>query len=225
MLPQDAQPTTEADCLARRNELDAKSESLRWIGGKTELAAEWLALGQDCRGLGFESLAEDCLRRVPELIGPKVRLWWSASLKKFALAAAAHNHLGLLCLDAGRLDEARPSFERAIAIRRKLRRRFPRDRENEVYLGGTYCNLAHAFADSDPATAAGYYKVSLDLLRHPVRTCECSYWDEVRQSWWCEQLEAMGDAIGLAWVALAPHFIDNAMRGLEQLPLPPGDAQ
>lgn len=37
---------------------------------------------------------------------------------------------------------------------------------------------------------------------------------DARQTWWCDRLEAIGQAIGLPWVALAPHFIDNATEGL-----------
>jgi hypothetical protein len=97
---------------------------------------------------------------------------------------------------------------------------FPEDRENVVYLGGALCNRGHASADSEPVLAAGFYRESLMVLRQPKNMCKCGYWDEERQSWWCEQLEAVGN-LGIPWVELAPRFIDNAMRGLASLP--PGE--
>ena len=50
-------------------------------------------------------------------------------------------------------------------------------------------------------------------------------WDEARQSWWCEQLESLGDAMGLQWVALAPAFVDNAMQGLASVTKAPTNQQ
>ena len=72
------------------------------------------------------------------------------------------------------------------------------------------------------ADAATYFKQSLTELRISDKPCECSYWDEQRQSWWCEQLEALGHAAGLAWVDLGPMFIDNAESGLKEVS---GDSQ
>jgi hypothetical protein len=146
------------------------------------------------------------------------RPWRSKkSLATFSVVAACHNLLGLLYLDQQQLAEAATSFDEAISLRRELRRLFPKDRENEVYLGGALCNRGHASADMHPDAASEFYKQSLAILRHPTQTCKCSYWDEQRQSWWCEQLEALGQAAGLHWVALAPYFIDNATEGLRSL--------
>ncbi|TWT29812.1 hypothetical protein KOR42_54900 [Thalassoglobus neptunius] len=80
-------------------------------------------------------------------------------------------------------------------------------------------NLSFRIASksSSYADAAQYFKQSLTELRIPDQPCECSYWDEQRKSWWCEQLEAIGDALGLGWVFLAPVFIDNAQSALDDI--------
>jgi len=61
----------------------------------------------------------------------------------FGVIAACHNHLGLQYLDDKQFTEAAASFDSAILIRQELRRLFPKDRENEVYLGGEFCNRGH----------------------------------------------------------------------------------
>jgi hypothetical protein len=192
-----------------------------WLPGRRkQLAAESFDLGQACRHYGNTGLAETHFRRVQTLLQGKRPTRSKDSLETFALVAGAHNHLGLLCLDADRPMDACPSFDRAIEIRTELQRLFPDDRENRIYLGGALCNRAHAVADSNPPEATDYYRRSLAILRQPTRPCECSYWDEQRQSWWCEQLEAMAEALKLQWVFLAPQFIDNAMQGLRSLEPP-----
>lgn len=207
-------PANEAECQARNIELERQMRLLWWPGRRLSLATESFALGQVCRHHSCATLAAVCFRRVQTLLPLQRPIASKASLESFALLAASHNHLGLLSLDAGSPDEACPEFERAVQIRTELRSLFPKERENEVYLGGALCNLGHSVADSDTLRAAGYYEQSLSVLRHPTQSCECSYWDEPRQSWWCEQLEALGDALGLQWVGLAPAFADNAMQGL-----------
>lgn len=138
-------------------------------------------------------------------------------LRQRSLIAACHNHLGMMWLEHDSAERAATAFDHAIAHRRDLWRRFPAERENQVYLGGALCNRGHATADSDPIAAATFYHESLQMLRQPTQTCDCSYWDEERQSWWCSQLEALAQLVGLPWVELAPQFIDNAMQGLASL--------
>lgn len=207
------------------SELDAETHALGrktrflWLWGRrTQLAKEGLRLGQDCRKAGLAELAETNFQRVVMLFQGFAPInATKRTLEAFSMVAASHNHLGLLCLDANRPSEGVSSFDKAIDIRRELRRLFPQDRENEIYLGGALCNRAHAVADSDATAAAGFYQQSLAVLRQPNRTCECSYWDEQRQSWWCSQLEALGVTLQLQWVALAPQFIDNAVQGMASL--------
>lgn len=221
MPTHNSQPASEAEWQSRNTQLEQQMRLLWWPGRRLKLATESFALGQDCRHHGYTTLAAVCFRRVQTLLPLQHPNASKISLETFALLAASHNHLGLLSLDAGSPDEARPEFEIAVEIRTELRSLFPKERENEVYLGGALCNLGHSVADLDPVLAAGYYEQSLLVLRHPTQTCECSYWDEARQSWWCEQLEALGDALGLQWVALAPAFVDNAMQGLASVTMPP----
>jgi tetratricopeptide (TPR) repeat protein len=220
MPPAMSQPDSNTECEARSRRLDRQMRFL-WIAGRRKkLAAESFGLGQACRQNGNAALAETNFRRVQFLFEDKHPSKSKDSLEDFAVLAASCNHLGLLHLHAGQPEEARPSFDQAIEIRRELNRLSPDDRENQVYLGGALCNRAHSVADSDTAAAIDFYQQSLAVLRHPARTCECSYWDEQRQSWWCMQLEALGDSIGLQWVFLAPQFIDNATQGLSSLEPP-----
>jgi tetratricopeptide (TPR) repeat protein len=142
------------------------------------------------------------------------------ALRRYMLVAAAHNQQGVIELDRGHFAEASAALDQAIALRRELLRLFPEERENQVYLGGTLCNRGHACADSDPESAAGFYHESLSMLRQPMDSCECGYWDEERQSWWCSQLECLAGPLRLPWVELAPRYIDNAMAGLRSLQAP-----
>lgn len=194
--------------------LDQQMNFLRGGEQRSELARRSYDLALDCRDVGKLQLAESNLRRVLLLFQDAHPTNSKESLANFSLVAACCNHLGLLCLDSGRPDQGIPHFDRAINIRRELQRIFPEDRANQVYLGGSLCNRAHSVADTDATSAVGYYQQSLAILRQPTQPCECSYWDEQRQSWWCEQLEALGQSMSLPWVALAPRFIDNAMQGL-----------
>ena len=143
------------------------------------------------------------------------------NLRRYARVAAAHNGIGLVEFDQNHCAEAIPHFDRAIALRQDLLRLFPKDRENQIYLGGTWCNRGHALADTNPEAARLSYMQSLKELRQPDLSCECSYWDEARQTRWCSQLEALAQILGLHWVNLAPQFIDNAMSGLASLDVPP----
>ncbi|MDB6071879.1 MAG: hypothetical protein JWL81_3050 [Verrucomicrobiales bacterium] len=215
-------PVSEADCRSLNNKLGRRMRSLWWPGRRLELATESFALGQACRQVGCTGLAAECFQRVRILLPSKHPDASKTALASFALLAASHNHLGMMSLDECRPDDARPELEEAVRIRSELRDLFPEERENEVYLGGALCNLGHSLADSHPRQAAGYYEQSLAVLRHPTRGCNCSYWDEARQSWWCEQLESLGDVLGLQWVFLAPCFIDNALQGLASLTPDPG---
>lgn len=140
------------------------------------------------------------------------------SFRRHSLIAAAHNYLGLIEIDRENWSGAIASFDQAVAVRRRMRQLFPTERENEVYLGGALVNRGTVTARLDPTAARGYFEESLAILRQPEPTCSCGYWDDQRQSWLCTPLEAMAQATGLAWIYLAPQFIDNAMRGLALLP-------
>ena len=224
MPPPVSSPRSSDECIVRSLFLDRRMRFL-WIPGRRKkLAMASFNLGLACRDKSNSSLAEANFRRVQILFQGRRPANSKDSLESFALVAGSHNHIGLMCLEAGRPMDACPSFDRAIEIRRDLHRLFADDRENQIYLGGALCNRAHSVADSDKDEAMDYYQQSLALLRQPTRTCECSYWDEQRQSWWCEQMEALGNAMGLQWVFLAPKFIDNAMQGLRSLE-PPTTAQ
>jgi tetratricopeptide (TPR) repeat protein len=205
------------DCEARSIGLDQRMQHL-WIPGRRWwLIRQSYDVGYVARQRDAAALAERNFRRAIDLMEDKCPRRSKSSLATFAIVAACHNHLGLLYLDERRMDDAIVAFDAAIALRRELRGLFPQDRENEVYLGGALCNRGYASADIDPKSAASFYNESLTVLRQPIQTCECSYWDELRQSWWCEQLEVMGQTLRLPWVALAPQFIDNAMIGLRSL--------
>lgn len=140
-------PPKDAKCVKLSQELDRGMRFLWMPGRRDELAGKSYGVGHDCRHNGNIALAEANFRRVLLLLQDSPQDGSDKSLKRHSIVAAAHNHLGLLCLDDGRPAEGAPSFDRAIDIRRDLRRRFPKDRENEVYLGGALCNRAHSVAD------------------------------------------------------------------------------
>lgn len=190
---------------------------LWWPGRRQRLVAQCYDIGYVACQNGANDLAKECFSSGIDLcygIRPSSS---KMSLATFTIVAACHNQLGLQYLDDHMFTEAAASFDASIMIRQELRRLFPKNRENEVYLGGALCNRGHACADENPAIAKEFYERCLSTIRQPSRPCECSYWDEKRQSWWCEQLEALGQACNQQWVALAPHFIDNAQAGLESL--------
>lgn len=193
-----------------------------WLPGRRfQLVNECYEIGYDLRQNGSIDLAEKIFRTGIDLVEGRRPWRTKRSLAIFSVVAACHNHLGLQYLDERRFEDAAKSFDSAIGIRHELRRLFPKERENEVYLGGALCNRGHASAGSNPTLAKVFYEQSLSILRQPIQTCDCSYWDEERQTWWCEQLEGLGQLINLPWVELAPLFIDNATAGIQSLVVMP----
>lgn len=221
------QPSTKASwrdskegCEARGRQLALKTSWLWWPGRRPQLASDWIALGAVCHYRGMASLAETSFQRALQLLPPRRITRFKRSLQRNSLIAGAHNFLGILELAKGDADRAAREIDKAIAIRRELLRLFPKDRENQVYLGGALCDRGGACASSDASTAAHSYEECLHLIRQPKQTCACGYWDAERESWWCSQLEAIGDALGLRWVGQAPRFVDQAMQGLAALKRP-----
>jgi hypothetical protein len=154
-----------------------------WIPGRRrKLVTECYDNAHEAQLLGAPDLAEKNFRLAITLMSGRHPSSSKESLAVFGMVAACHNLLGLQYLSDQRMADAATSFDEAIKLRRELRRRFPKDRENEVYLGGALCNRGHACADSDATAAAAFYEESLAVLRQPIQTCECSYWDERRQS-------------------------------------------
>lgn len=207
------------ECRARFTRAQRQMRHLWWPGRRRRVLDDCYDIGWVARQNGASDLAKESFSAgISVLDGIRPSLT-SESLAIFSVAAACHNHLGLQSLDDRMFAEAAASFDAAISIREELRRLFPKDRENEVYLGGAYCNRGHACADANPELAQEYYERCLSTIRQPTQSCECSYWDEQRQSWWCEQLEAYGqiEVLKLQWISLAPHFIDNAQAGLALL--------
>lgn len=208
---------TRAQCELRIARVEQRMRHV-WIPGRRRrLVCECYDIGYVSRGIGAFDLVESCFRTAISLMDGRRPRRSQQSRATFNVVAACHNLLGLQYLDERRLADAATAFDEAIRLRRELRRLFPQDRENDVYLGGALCNRGHATAAADAEQAAAFYEASLAVLRQPTQTCACSYWDEQRQSWWCEQLEVLGQALGLPWVALAPQFIDNATEGLRAL--------
>ena len=207
---------SNSHCKSLTEEIDNRMRRL-WMPGKREtLIAESYDAAFACKEAGAIDLAKTNFQRAISLAsGLSERN--SRHATSLGIAAACHNHLGLLELDLEHHEASIPYFDSAIELRKLLRTRVAIERENQVYLGGALCNRAIATSPTDPKSARAYFEASLHELQQPKRTCECSYWDEPRNSWWCEQLEAMGDAMNLPWVSLAPLFIDSAMEGLKRL--------
>lgn len=206
-----------SQCESRSARVEGQMRQL-WIPGRRQrLVKECYDIGFVARQLGASDLAEKNFRLAIKLMDGRWPWRWQRSLATFSVLAACHNLLGLQYLDEQRRADAAKSFDEAIKLRRELRRLFPKDRENEVYLGGALCNRGHASTGENDKLAAEFYQQALAVLRQPTRTCECSYWDEQRHSWSCEQLEVLGQTLDLQWVALAPQFIDNAADGLRSL--------
>ncbi|WP_197167744.1 hypothetical protein [Neorhodopirellula pilleata] len=204
-------------CEARLGVVRSQMKFLWWPGRRKRLLDQCYDIGYVARQNGANDLARDSFRSGIALLDGIRPSRTKASLATFSVVAACHNHLGLQYLDEHMLAEAAASFDMAISVRQELQRLFPKDRENEVYLGGALCNRGHACADTNPDVAQDFYERCLSTIQQPSQPCECSYWDEQRQSWWCEQLEALAQALNQQWVALAPHFIDNAQAGLKSL--------
>ena len=221
MPPRSMSPTEEQDLRSdlhnRSACVDARTVNL-WIPGRrTQIAAERYDIGCSWRELGEKDLAVHSFEHAISVFDGRRPHRTKRSLRAFAIVASSHNHLGIIHLDQRNLANAVSHFDQAIQLRRELRQLFPDDRENQVYLGGALCNRGLAAREMNPAAAKGYFEQSLGELRQPTKPCDCSYWDEQRQSWWCEQLEALGPMTGAAWVALAPTFIDTAQSGLASL--------
>lgn len=217
MPSESGSPEDRSQCEARLARVEQDRRHLRLPGRRHRLVCEYYDIACAARAIGAFDLMETCFRGAIEVMTGRRPGRGKRSLGTFSVIAACHNLLGLEHLANQRLSEAAAAFDQAIALRRELQRLFPEDRENVVYLGGALCNRGHASAATNADLAKQCYEESLTVLRQPTQICECSYWDEERQTWWCEQLEAIGAVTGLHWVALAPRFIDNAMEGLRAL--------
>ncbi|MGL4463468.1 MAG: tetratricopeptide repeat protein [Planctomycetia bacterium] len=217
MAPETSPETTRSRCETRIAGIEQGVRRLWMPGRRGRLVAEWYDVGYESREIGAHDLAEKCFRAAIGLMHGRRPWLLKRSLRVFSVVAGCYNLLGDHYLHEQRWTEAATSFDEAIKVRRRLRRLFPTDRENAVYLGGALCNRGHATAQTDAKLARDFYEQSLAVLRQPIQTCACSYWDEPRQSWWCEQLEALGPIVGAQWVELAPRFIDNAADALRAL--------
>lgn len=206
-------------CRERLTRVQRQMRHLWWPGRRKRVLDECYDIGWVARQNGASELAKESFSAGIAVLDALRPSRTKESLATFSVVAACHNHLGMQYLDDLMFAEAAASFDAAISIREELRRLFPKDRENEVYLGGAFCNRGHACADANPSIAQEFYERCLSTIRQPTQSCECSYWDEQRQSRWCEQLEAYGQiqVLKLRWVPLAPQFIDNAQAGLERL--------
>ncbi len=198
----DRQSLDEIDqCETRLAGVRTQMKFLWWPGRRKHLLDQCYDIGYVARQNGANDLARDSFSIGISLLDG-MRPWRTkTSLATFSVVAACHSHLGLQYLDNKMFAEAAESFDASIEIRQELRRLFPKDRENEVYLGGALCNRGHACADENPGIAKEFYERCLSTIRQPSQPCDCSYWDEQRQSWWCEQLEALGQALDQQWVA------------------------
>lgn len=203
-------------CESRIAQIERRLRHL-WIPGRRRwLVSQFFDAGYDAREIGDFQLAErSFLSAVRAMQGCRPRRT-KKSFAVFGVIAACHNLVGVQRLELQRFSDAAAALDEAISLRRELRRLYPAERENEVFLGGALCNRGHASARDDAKAAIQFYEQSLSILRQPYRTCECSYWDEERQTWWCSQLEVIARPLGLQWVAMAPQFIDHASEGLRR---------
>ena len=216
-MPNDNDKSATDSLHNRSDQLDRRLNRL-WIPGRRkQIATDSYDVAYSWRELDRPELAITNFQRAIDAFHNKKPRKSKDSLSAFSLVAACHNHIGLIHLDDDNFSLAIANFGDAIQLRRLLKQLFPDNRENQIYLGGALCNLGLAYKPTSPVEAADCFRQSLSELQIPDKPCECSYWDEQRQSWWCEQLEALGRAAGFAWVDLAPRFIDNAMVGLDGL--------
>jgi tetratricopeptide (TPR) repeat protein len=91
-----------------------------------------------------------------------------------ARIAGCKNHLGILYLETGSLQQATGYFLSALALRQRLLGSDPQDEENLVYLGGTLCNVGKVAAvQNDAQTALTWYHRSIDTLDRSIPGCDC----------------------------------------------------
>jgi tetratricopeptide (TPR) repeat protein len=121
--------------------------------------------------------------------------------------AGCHNHLGLLQMDCGHLEQAIAPLELAIQMRRQVTKKWPGDRENQVYLAGSLCNRAHVASQLGEREAAiSWYDESLRVLEKAVPPCECGCRDMIAS--------AVSQAMGHPhWITTAEQFRTNAEAG------------
>lgn len=138
----------------------------------------WIALSIDL-GTVFRSLrridqAEEIYRRcLWQLTQPDVQAALSGD-NGFAqeMHAMAHNYLGMLYLDTGRLDLAAAQFRRAIEIRETVAASRPANVLNRVYLAGALCNCGHTLRGlTKLSEAEKTYDKAARLLRDVLPLC------------------------------------------------------
>lgn len=209
---------TKATLEARSMQADERFNYLWMPGRRTDIAVESYDIGYSWRELGEADLAAQNFQRAIKAFNGKRPRKSQSSLKSFMVVASCQNHIGLIHLDLKNDDSSAIAwFDEAIKLRRELQNLFPDNRENQIYLGGALCNRGLATKSTNRDDAKNYFEQSHRELRQPEKPCDCSYWDEKRKSWWCDRLEAIGRSAGLAWVDMAPLFIDNAQAGLDSI--------
>jgi|GEM_PF-6480500 len=174
------------------------------------LGAGYFDLGSSYRRLGKQDEAERAYEHA-------LTIWEAlASANPKAIQyrgsiASCRNHLGILFENAEMLDQAERAYRDALIIREELATVCPDDRENQVYWGGTLCNLGHIARQREQTHAAlEWYERSIQVLKRSMPHCDCG----------CQRgiAHALSRLTGRPhWMLLAHQFLDNALAGRGRL--------
>ncbi|WP_197441608.1 carbohydrate porin [Thalassoglobus neptunius] len=144
IMPDPTFEEQKASLQAQSEKINARFTRL-WIPGRRKyIACESYRLGFRWQELGeFEEAVNSFQRAIDAYDGQRPRKS-KDSKAAFQVVAACHNHIGMIYLEVNEFPAATKRFTEAIKLRRELKRLFPEDRENQVYLGGALCNIGLA---------------------------------------------------------------------------------
>lgn len=124
-------------------------------------AAIYFDMNADLHALGRDDAAEEAARnalhRWSRLHAAHPNDW-----RFFQWMCGARNHLGIICADSGRSAAAETHYRLVLALRGSVP---PDNAENQLYYGGTHCNLGNLYLDrNDLATARDFYERGVALI-------------------------------------------------------------
>lgn len=124
-------------------------------------AAICFDLNADLRALGCMDGAEEAAHNARRRWA-RLHAQYPADWRFQNWLAGAHNNLGLIRLDTGRLAAAEAEFRRVLAMREAAAADIA---ENQLYRGGTYCNLGNVYLELGQLdTARGYYEQGRGII-------------------------------------------------------------
>ena len=124
-------------------------------------AAIYFDMNADLHALGRDDAAEEAARNALHR-WTRLHATYPNEWRFFQWLAGARNHLGIIAMDTGRSAAAEAHYRHVLEMRGSVP---PENAENQLYLGGTHCNLGNIYLDrNDLVTARDFYERGVALI-------------------------------------------------------------